>query len=103
PLTRGGRLRRNLRLSGEAVALIVRTHAAAAGLDPRFVADLAAHSVRAGAATDALHAGEDPYEVARLLGHSGLDTLRVYDRRLGAGGQALARARTLPDSAGSTH
>ncbi|HEY9473832.1 MAG TPA: tyrosine-type recombinase/integrase, partial [Mycobacteriales bacterium] len=94
PLTRGGRLRRDLRLSGEAVARIVRVHATAAGLDPEFVADLAAHSVRAGAATDALQAGEDPYEVARMLGHAGLDTLRVYDRRLGAGGDALTRART---------
>ncbi|HEY9388848.1 MAG TPA: tyrosine-type recombinase/integrase, partial [Mycobacteriales bacterium] len=103
PLTRGGRLRRNLRLSGEAVARIVRAHALAAGLDPEFVAELAAHSVRAGAATDALHAGEDPYEVARMLGHAGLDTLRVYDRRLGAGGGALARARTTTDAADSDH
>lgn len=98
PLTRGGRLRRNLRLSGEAVAMVIRAHAAAAGLDPELVAELAAHSVRAGAATDALHAGEDPYEVARMLGHSGLDTLRVYDRRLGSGGQALTRARTPTDT-----
>lgn len=97
PLTRGGRLRRDRRLSGEAVALIVRGHAAAAGLDPELVAELAAHSVRAGTATDALAAGQDPYEVARLLGHAGLDTLRVYDRRLGAGGDVLTGARTSGD------
>lgn len=104
PLTRGGRLRRDRRLSGEAVALIIRAHATSAGLDPELVADLAAHSVRAGTATDALQSGTDPYEVARLLGHSGLATLRVYDRRAGAGAEALTGARTGPadDTVGTT-
>jgi len=74
-ITRHGRI--GGRLSGKAVALVVKRAAKAAGLDPeRF----SGHSLRAGLATSAAAAGVDPVTIAGQTGHKRLDTLRGYIR-----------------------
>jgi integrase len=65
------------RLSDRAVALVVKRHAAALGLDER---QYAGHSLRAGLTTSAIRAGVDPLDVQRHTGHASLEMLRRYIR-----------------------
>ncbi len=65
------------RLSGNAVALIVQRRAGAAGLD---AAAYAGHSMRAGFATSAAHAGVGEIRIAHQTRHASLSTLRRYVR-----------------------
>ena len=66
------------RLTDGSVARLVKRYAAAAGLAAE---DFSGHSLRAGFATAALDRGADLGAVARQLGHSSLNTTRIYDRR----------------------
>ena len=65
------------RLSGQAVALVLKRHAARAGLDP---AEVAGHSLRAGLATSAASAGVPERVIAEQTGHKGTAMLRRYIR-----------------------
>jgi integrase len=65
------------RLSGQAVALVLKRHAARAGLDP---AEVAGHSLRAGLATSAAAAGVPERVIAEQTGHKGTAMLRRYVR-----------------------
>lgn len=65
------------RLSGAAIAAIVKRRAAAAGVDAR---DLSGHSLRAGFATEAAAQGASERAIARQTGHRNLQTLRRYIR-----------------------
>lgn len=65
------------RLTGQAVALIVRRAATAAGLDP--TAAWSGHSLRRGFATETYRAGADPLRIARAGGwKDGSTTLYGY-------------------------
>jgi integrase len=66
------------RLTGQAVALIVKKYAAAAGLDPDL---FSGHSLRAGLVTTALASGADVLAVADHGRWAKLETVRIYDRR----------------------
>jgi site-specific recombinase XerD len=66
------------RLSGRAVALIVKRWAGAAKLDPAL---FAGHSLRAGFVTSALEAGADTFKIMDVTRHKRVETLRIYDRR----------------------
>ncbi|MGK5550600.1 hypothetical protein ACSNOI_03215, partial [Actinomadura kijaniata] len=79
-ITAGGNVRATA-LSDRYVAETVKAAAADAGQPPEVVAQLAAHSLRAGIATAARAAGVDEPRVGRLLGHAGTTTSR-YDRPL---------------------
>ena len=65
------------RLSGQAVALVLKRHAARAGLDP---GEVAGHSLRAGLATSAAAAGVPERVIAEQTGHKGTAMLRRYIR-----------------------
>jgi integrase len=65
------------RLSAPAVALVLKLHAARAGLDP---AEVAGHSLRAGLATSAAAAGVPERVIAEQTGHKGTAMLRRYIR-----------------------
>ncbi len=65
------------RLSAPAVALVLKCHAARAGLDPR---EVAGHSLRAGLATSAAAAGVPERIIAEQTGHKGTAMLRRYIR-----------------------
>ena len=65
------------RLSPEAVALIVKARAAAAGLDP---AKYAGHSLRAGLATSAAAVGVSSLKIREQTGHASDAMLRRYIR-----------------------
>ena len=65
------------RLSGEAVALVVKRYAAAAGFDPK---EFAGHSLRAGLATAAAIAGKSERAIMNQTGHKSTATLRRYIR-----------------------
>jgi site-specific recombinase XerD len=77
PIDRFGRIA-DARLSAQAVALIVKRAAAAAGLDP---ARYAGHSLRSGMATSAARAGATELEIMNQTGHRSLPVLRRYIRR----------------------
>jgi integrase len=66
------------RLSGHAVALVLKRHAARAGLDP---AEVAGHSLRAGLATSAAAVGVPERVIAEQTGHKGTTMLRRYIRQ----------------------
>jgi site-specific recombinase XerD len=73
---RGGNIG-TMRLSSQAVALVVKRHARRVGLDPsRF----AGHSLRAGFATSAALAGVDALEISRQTGHKSLSMVQRYTR-----------------------
>jgi integrase len=76
PVDRHGHLG-TTRLSGNAVALVLKRHAARAGLDP---AEVAGHSLRAGLATSAAAAGVPERVIAEQTGHKGTAMLRRYIR-----------------------
>lgn len=65
-------------LSGQAIADIIKRHAAAAGLDP---AIFSGHSLRAGFVTSALEHGADIFKVMDVTRHKRVETLKGYDRR----------------------
>ena len=65
------------RLSAQAVALVLKRHAARAGIDP---GEVAAHSLRAGLATSAAAAGVPERVIAEQTGHRGTAMLRRYIR-----------------------
>ncbi|MEO7649345.1 MAG: site-specific integrase, partial [Bryobacteraceae bacterium] len=65
------------RLSGEAVALVVKRRAAAAGYAPE---EFAGHSLRAGLATAAAIAGKSERAIMNQTGHKSTATLRRYIR-----------------------
>jgi hypothetical protein len=57
------------RLSGHAVAKIVKERATAVGLSPK---DLSGHYLRSGVATSAARAGKDVFEIVATTGHKRL-------------------------------
>jgi site-specific recombinase XerD len=65
------------RLTAQAVALVVKGHAARVGLDP---GEVAGHSLRAGLATAAAEAGVPERVIAATTGHKGTAMLRRYIR-----------------------
>ncbi len=65
------------RLSGEAVAVVVKTRAEAAGLNP---ARYSGHSLRAGLATSAAAAGVPTYKIRQQTGHASDAMLGRYIR-----------------------
>jgi len=65
------------RLSGHAVALVLKRHAARAGLDPY---EMSGHSLQAGLATSAAAAGVSERVIAEQTGHKGTAMLRRYIR-----------------------
>lgn len=74
---RWGKVRAS-RLSSQSVALVVKRHAKAAGLDPdRF----AGHSLRAGLATAAAEAGVREDVIQGQTRHKSVEMLRTYVRR----------------------
>jgi integrase len=76
PVDRHGHLG-TTRLSPPAVALVLKRHAARAGLDP---GEVAGHSLRAGLATSAAAAGVPERVIANQTGHRGTAMLRRYIR-----------------------
>jgi integrase len=68
---------RTARLSGQAVALVLKRLASRAGFDPR---EVAGHSLRAGLATSAAAAGVPEHVTANQTGHKGTAMLRRYIR-----------------------
>ena len=80
PVAKDGR-QESQRLSGRAVALIVKRWAKAAKLD---AATFSGHSLRAGFVTSALEDGADALAVMKITRHKKVDTLGIYDRRANA-------------------
>jgi len=76
PVDRHGHIG-STRLSAQAVALVLKRHAARAGLDPD---EMAGHSLRAGLATSAAAAGVPERVIAEQTGHKGTAMLRRYIR-----------------------
>ena len=76
PVDRHGRVG-EARLSGTAVALIVKRAAARVGLDPD---QFAGHSLRAGLATSAAAAGASERAIMAQTGHKSLPMVRSYIR-----------------------
>lgn len=81
PIDRWGKLRAS-RLTGHAVATIVKAVAEAAGLDP---AQFSGHSLRAGFATQAALAHAPEWEIQEVTGHHSAQVLRGYIRDSGSG------------------
>jgi site-specific recombinase XerD len=65
-------------LTAEAVGLVVKARAAAAGLDP---AQFAGHSLRAGFLTSGAEAGASLFKMMEVSRHRSVDTLKGYVRR----------------------
>ena len=76
PINRHGQVQPG-RLSGHAVALVVKRHAEAAGLD---AAKYAGHSLRAGLATSAAAAGASERSIMAQTGHKSTAMVRRYIR-----------------------
>ena len=70
----------NRALSGEAIALIVKEHAAAVGLD---ATRYAGHSLRAGLATSAAYSGVASWKIRDQTGHTSDAMLGRYIRETG--------------------
>jgi integrase len=68
------------RLSGEAVAIIVKRYVGGLGFD---VEDFAGHSLRAGLATSAAAAGKSERAIMNQTGHRSVGTVRRYIREGG--------------------
>jgi len=69
------------RLSDHAVAVLVKKHAAAAGLDP---AQFSGHSLRAGLVTSAARAGVPERVIMRQTGHRSVEMVLKYVRSANA-------------------
>lgn len=65
-------------LTGEAVALVVKQYAEAAGLDPTA---FAGHSLRSGFLTSGAERGASLFKLMEVSRHKSVDTLRGYVRR----------------------
>jgi integrase len=65
------------RLSGEAVSLVVKERAAAAGIDP---SGYSGHSLRAGLATSAAQSGAASWKIRQQTGHASDAMLIRYIR-----------------------
>lgn len=65
------------RLTDQSVALVVKAHAASAGMDPR---QFAGHSLRAGFLTSAAAANKSIFKMMDQSRHASVDTLRGYVR-----------------------
>lgn len=89
PINRHGQLGAG-RLSDRAVALVIKRHAAAAGLDPE---EYSGHSLRAGFATSAAAAGVEERHIAQQTGHRSMTVLRRYIRDGELLGQSNAAGR----------
>jgi integrase len=76
PISRYGTISPS-RLSGEAVALVVKERVAAAGIDP---AGYSGHSLRSGFATSAAHAGVSSWKIRAQTGHKSEAMLSRYVR-----------------------
>jgi integrase len=76
PVDRHGRIH-DARLSGEAIALVVRERVSAAGLDP---AQYSGHSLRAGLATSAAQAGVPTWRIRAQTRHASDAMLARYIR-----------------------
>lgn len=76
PISKGGAVQ-PARLSSQSVALILRQRAAAAGLN---IANLSAHSLRAGLATSAAQAGIAAHKIQMQTRHRSLEMLLRYIR-----------------------
>ena len=76
PVDRHGRIQ-HARLSGEAVALVVRERVATAGIDP---ANYSGHSLRAGLATSAAQAGVPTWKIRAQTRHASDAMLGRYIR-----------------------
>ena len=76
PVDRHGRIQ-HARLSGEAVALVVRERVAATGIDP---ANYSGHSLRAGLATSAAQAGVPTWRIRQQTRHASDAMLSRYIR-----------------------
>lgn len=85
---RWGHLRAE-RLAPQAVALILKDAATAAGLDPR---QFAGHSLRSGFITAAASAGAQEWKIQQQTGHKSERVLRGYIQDDGRGAQEAARA-----------
>ncbi|WP_420855140.1 tyrosine-type recombinase/integrase [Rhodococcus koreensis] len=67
-------------LSGASVHAAIRRRAAAAGYDDNVVAQLGAHSLRAGFVTQAFRNGADAHAIMRQSGHTNPATVELYAR-----------------------
>jgi site-specific recombinase XerD len=76
PVTRTGKIS-NRRLSGRAVAEVVKNYARRAGLE---AADFSGHSLRSGFLTSAAARGATIFKMMDVSRHKSVDTLRVYVR-----------------------
>jgi integrase len=75
-VAKGGVVSEN-RLSGDAVAVVIKQRAAAAGFDPK---RYAGHSLRAGMATSAAMAGASTWKIRQQTGHASEAMLSRYIR-----------------------
>jgi integrase len=82
PVTRHGHVAQE-RLSGEAVAIVLRQRLAAAGMNSQ---GYAGHSLRAGYVTDAVHRGMPTWGIRRQTGHRSDAMLARYIRCTEFGG-----------------
>ncbi len=73
---KGGRIQQE-RLSGQAVALILKSYAQAAGLP---AASIAGHSLRSGLVTSAAQVGASTYKIQQQTGHRSTEMLNRYIR-----------------------
>jgi integrase len=76
PVDRHGAIS-NLRLSGEAVCLVIKERVAAAGIDP---SGYSGHSLRAGLATSAAQSGVTSWKIRQQTGHASDAMLIRYIR-----------------------
>ena len=67
-------------MSGDAVAMMIRRRAAAAGFPAARIDRLGGHSLRSGFVTEAFRAGADAHAIMRQTGHRDPKMLEVYAR-----------------------
>lgn len=75
PLVKGGKRTRELPLSGNAIATIVKNRACDAGLNPK---DFSGHSLRSGFVTSAAKHKADIFKISDQSRHKSIDMLREY-------------------------
>src|SRR3990167_4006618 len=80
---------RDARLTSQSVALIVKTAAERAGLEPR---QFAGHSLRSGLITEAASAGVEDRDIAAQTGHKSMIVLHGYIQDAGLGAMGAVKA-----------
>jgi len=75
PLVKGGKRTRELPLSGNAIATIVKNRSCDAGLDPK---EFSGHSLRSGFVTSAARNKADLFKISDQSRHKSIDMLRQY-------------------------